>query len=271
MEQDTKLAVTWFRKAAEQGNASAQSNLGEMYYSGQGGVQDAKQAVVWWRKAAEQGDVEAQHNLGVMYYKGEGIVQDTKLAVTWFRKAAEQGNATTQSILGEMYYSGKGGVQDAKQAVAWWRKAAEQGDAEAQHNLGVMYYKGEGVVQDTKQAVAWISKAAEQGNLNAQRNLEQIQKEAQKSEQEREVDERGDNLYVKTREGDAILTDEPCWLDSSKKNATLPSQNIFPKVGLYGCWEKKSDGYIYIDWFRSLGADGSSLDIHVTDRIPFPG
>ncbi|HDX8351743.1 TPA: sel1 repeat family protein, partial [Aeromonas veronii] len=149
---------------------------------------------------------------------------------------AQGGDAEAQFALGIRYVDGSGVAQDYKQAVAWWRKAAEQGDVDAQHNLGVMYYKGEGVAQNTKQAVAWFRKAAEQGNVDAQNNLEQIQKEAQKAEQDRKIDARGDNLYVETREGDAILTDEPCWLDSTKKDATLPSQKMFPKVGLYGCW-----------------------------------
>ena len=38
--------------------------------------QDKVKAVYWFTKAAEQGDAEAQYNLGVMYNKGEGIAQD---------------------------------------------------------------------------------------------------------------------------------------------------------------------------------------------------
>ncbi len=40
---------------AEQGNADAQSILGEMYDDGQGFAQDYAEAVKWYRKAAEQG------------------------------------------------------------------------------------------------------------------------------------------------------------------------------------------------------------------------
>ena len=37
-------AVRWYTKAAEQGHASAQNNLGNRYYSGEGVPQEYKQA-----------------------------------------------------------------------------------------------------------------------------------------------------------------------------------------------------------------------------------
>ena len=63
--KDAVQAVTWYRKAAEQGNPRAQFNLGGMYFNGDGAPKDSAQAVVWYRKAAEQGYADAQYNLGV--------------------------------------------------------------------------------------------------------------------------------------------------------------------------------------------------------------
>jgi len=60
-------AVTWFRKAAEQGLADAQFNLALMYWKGYGLPQDYIKAVAWYQKAARQGFTNAQYNLGVMY------------------------------------------------------------------------------------------------------------------------------------------------------------------------------------------------------------
>ena len=51
------------------------------------------------RKAAEQGNADAQFNLGLMYFEGEEVSQDDAEAVEWWRKAAEQGLAAAQSIL----------------------------------------------------------------------------------------------------------------------------------------------------------------------------
>jgi TPR repeat protein len=165
---DYAQAVTWYRKAADQGHAEAQYNLGVMYAKGEGVPQDDKQAVTWYRKAADQGHAEAQNNLGLIYASGKVVPQDDKQAVTWYRKAADQGNAEAQITLGLMYSLGKGVPQDDKQAMTWYRKAADQGHATAQFNLGAVYDKGQGVPQDYKQAVTWYRKAADQGDADAQ-------------------------------------------------------------------------------------------------------
>ena len=55
--------------------------------------QDYREAVKWFRKAAEQGHAGAQANLGFMYDRGWGVPEDDREAVKWFRKAAEQGHA----------------------------------------------------------------------------------------------------------------------------------------------------------------------------------
>ena len=59
-----------------------------MYDTGKGVLKDDKEAVKWYRKAAEQGDAKAQNNLGVKYGNGLGVLKDYKEAVKWYRKAA---------------------------------------------------------------------------------------------------------------------------------------------------------------------------------------
>ena len=56
-------------------------------------AKDYKHEVALNSKAAEQGDANAQYNLGSMYFDVRGVSQDYKQAVAWYRKAAEQGNA----------------------------------------------------------------------------------------------------------------------------------------------------------------------------------
>jgi TPR repeat protein len=38
--------------------------------------QDYAEAVKWFRKAADQGSANGQHNLGTMYQFGQGVRQD---------------------------------------------------------------------------------------------------------------------------------------------------------------------------------------------------
>ena len=149
-------------KAAEQGDAVAQFNLGSMYRKGQGVRQDYQEAIRWFRLAAEQGDAVAQFNLGVMYYGGEGVPQDYEEALRWFRLAAEQGDAVAQFKLGVMYREGQGVPQDYEEALRWYKLAAEQGYAVAQGNLGSSYSKGEGVTQDYVLAHMWYNLATSQ-------------------------------------------------------------------------------------------------------------
>ena len=148
--------------------------MGQRYANGKGVTKDDAQAAAWYRKAAEQGHAPAQFNLGLMYANGTGVAKDDAQAVSWYRKAAEQGFATAQLNLGAMYANGTGVAKDDEQAVSWFRKAAEQGDATAQNNLGVMYANGRGLARDYAQAAAWYRKAAEQGHLAAQNKINNL-------------------------------------------------------------------------------------------------
>jgi TPR repeat protein len=88
---DYATALREWTPLAEQGYASAQTNLGVMYDNGRGVLQDYKTAVKWYRLAAKQGYAPAQYNLGNMYAKGEGVPQNYKTAVKWYRLAGKQG------------------------------------------------------------------------------------------------------------------------------------------------------------------------------------
>uniref|UniRef100_A0A914WE36 Protein kinase domain-containing protein n=1 Tax=Plectus sambesii TaxID=2011161 RepID=A0A914WE36_9BILA len=164
-------AAKWFKKAAEQGNADAQFSLGRMYQNGRGVPQSDEETVKWFRKSAEQGDADAQAVLAVIYEYGLGVPQSDEEALKWRIKAAEHGNAEAQSSLGSMYKNGEGVPQSDEEAVKWYRKGAEQGNADAQEELAVMYQNGQGVLKSEEEALKWYRKSAEQGNTNAQYNV----------------------------------------------------------------------------------------------------
>ena len=58
------------------------------YASGQGVSQDYQAALKWYRKAAEQGLAQAQGNLGVLYELGHGVPRDVIRAHVWYSVAA---------------------------------------------------------------------------------------------------------------------------------------------------------------------------------------
>jgi hypothetical protein len=103
-----------------------------MYEKGQGVAQDYSEALGWYRKAAEQGNAIAQYNLGVMYANGQGVTQDHPEAIRWYRKAADQGNAKAQFYLGAMYAHGLGVAQDYVEAHMWLNLAVSRFSGEEQ-------------------------------------------------------------------------------------------------------------------------------------------
>jgi hypothetical protein len=94
---DSRATIKLYRKAAEQGDAKAQVNLGFMYGKGKGVPQDYAEAVKWYRKAADQGYASAQFNLGTMYDQGEGVPQDYAEAYVWSSLAVASGKDAIQT------------------------------------------------------------------------------------------------------------------------------------------------------------------------------
>lgn len=94
---DYTAALKWYRKAADQGYAPAQVNLGSMYFEGQGVARDFQEALKWYREAADQGYAPAQFNLGAIYAQGhKGIPKDPLMAYVWFSRSAVLGDEDAQ-------------------------------------------------------------------------------------------------------------------------------------------------------------------------------
>ena len=102
---------------------------------------DFKTAHELWLPLAEQGDADAQFNLGNMYSYGLGVPQDYKEAVKWYRLAAEQGYASAQFHLGTFYEQGQGVPQDYVSAHMWWNIAGSNGFKSAVKNRNIVEKK----------------------------------------------------------------------------------------------------------------------------------
>lgn len=180
MPQDNKEAVKWYRKAAEQGLAKAQYNIGVAYKRGNGVGQDSKEALNWFRRAAEQGDVRAQNSLGFMYRNGLGVPQDYKEAIRLYHIAAKEGFAQVQHILGTAYEPGDRVKPDYEKELEWLGMAAEQGHARALYEVGAIYALKAHEQRESGEkhywanyrlAGKWILAAAEGGDLQAQNHI----------------------------------------------------------------------------------------------------
>ena len=122
---------------AEQGDAVAQVNLGNMYANGRGVPQDADAAVRWYRLAAEQGYARAQVNLGTMYANGHGVPQDFVQAHTWFNLAASRFTATAKEPREKAVNNGEiiasqmipAQIAEAQKQARQWRPAKSYAEA----------------------------------------------------------------------------------------------------------------------------------------------
>jgi len=93
--QDFVEAVRWYRKAPEQGDASAQSNLGLMYSVGQGVPQDDIEGMKWYILAAMSSSPGADRDLATKSHdnfaknlKPDQIAKAQRLAREWTVKFA---------------------------------------------------------------------------------------------------------------------------------------------------------------------------------------
>lgn len=75
------------------------------------------------RPFAEQGNTSAQFNLGLMYSKGQGVRKDMREAVKWFSKAGATGNAGANYMLAIYHDNGNGVARDRAAAAGYMLKS----------------------------------------------------------------------------------------------------------------------------------------------------
>ena len=97
-------AVESYRLAADRGYALAQFNLAVMYELGQGVQPDCAEATKWFLKAAEQGDAGGQLQMGKRCHRGSfaPLAQDAREsrieAYKWFKLASAQGYRDSEML-----------------------------------------------------------------------------------------------------------------------------------------------------------------------------
>jgi len=109
-------ALSLWRKAAEQGNATAQARLGDILDK----ADEDAEAVKWYQKSAEQGNAAGEFGLGDMYAKGEGIKQDYEQARKHLLSSAEKGYLPAMTVVRDMYKAGSHGIEADKAKFEDW-------------------------------------------------------------------------------------------------------------------------------------------------------
>lgn len=166
--RDDAKSLQWFQKAADQGYAIAQEQLGSMYEYGYLVPKDEAKAVQWYQKAAEQGHPSAQFRLGKMYAEGRGgIPKNEQKAAQLYQKLIDSGwwqEHFAQLALGEMYYYGRGVPQDDFKAARLFKMVPEKNIALVPAVLGFlgkMHIDGRGVIRDRRKGCSMLREAAD--------------------------------------------------------------------------------------------------------------
>lgn len=97
------LDIQYFEQKAQQGDADAQFNLGNVYASAHGVPLDHDEAQKWWQKAADQGHIDAQHNLLVLSkMRGKLSRNESHALPTLTKDGLTLETFTTEGLLGDV-------------------------------------------------------------------------------------------------------------------------------------------------------------------------
>jgi TPR repeat protein len=116
---DLVVSMGLWRKAAQAGYAPSQVWLGDLLDKAEEDVL----AVEWYKKAADQGNAGGEYGLGQMYLKGEGIKQDLTQARQYIEKAATKNHVEAVKWMMSSYRQGSSGTPvDKAKADEWEAK-----------------------------------------------------------------------------------------------------------------------------------------------------
>lgn len=92
-----------------------------------------RSALTTWLPQAQQGDAEAQTYVGEIYEKGLGVPPDHALAAQWYERAAAQGHSRAQINLGYLYEVGIGVERNLTTAMNYYRDASGLTDGDIEY------------------------------------------------------------------------------------------------------------------------------------------
>ncbi len=93
------------------------------------------QKFIYAKRAASQGDARAQFDLGLMYAKGDGVRRSEREAFKWFHKAARNNHTEAKFYMGLSFVQGRGVKRQPQLARYWFKLAAKAGHRQAMAHL----------------------------------------------------------------------------------------------------------------------------------------
>lgn len=166
LPQDSKIAMQYFRKAAERGHPIAQlfMVMGMMRYPDDGNGE----VLYWLEKAAEQGERQAMFNYAISLHRGDiGSQPDVQRSLEYFRRSAEKGYGAACARLALIYWNGEDGVEANKKIAKFWAlETTAEGDEQDKSILSYVMTEDD-VINNQLNVDKIITEASEEGEAHA--------------------------------------------------------------------------------------------------------
>lgn len=154
--QNMDEAFKLLKQAAENGDYTRYTIIGDQYFIGEFVPKDYFQAFCWQKKAVEAGDFRAYIPLGYMYEHGLGTKQNIQEAIKLYSMAEEKGDTSAIIALFNVHYTNKKYFE----AKSYAEKAIQKGLKNIGYReLALLCIYGLGVPKDKDKAFDLISKA----------------------------------------------------------------------------------------------------------------
>lgn len=157
----------------------AMNQLGGIYYKGLGQARDEKQALSWYKKAADLGNANALYELGLLSETGVTTKPDFSEALKYYQVAADKGNEKAMLALARMYHYGLGVEKNPKMAANLYQKLAARQNAYAQYQLGTYYLEGTAGELSPAKGKQLLQQAVENGSQQARKVLQRMEAQSQ--------------------------------------------------------------------------------------------
>lgn len=162
-----RKAIPALGRAANLGHAEAQFIVAGFYEHGLGVEKNKEIALSWYRKAAENNLPAAWFMLGISI---NPVSPEYQTALTYFKKASDMNYGPATFKLAEAYNMYLGGNKDEELAAKYLKKAAEEGSADALELMGDQYagngfYRMPDISTDYDKAISYYEKAIKIGKF----------------------------------------------------------------------------------------------------------
>lgn len=174
----SKSDVQRLAEEARNGDVKAMRRLGIISMKGIKVKPSAKIAIKWWKMAAEQGDAHSMMYLGDVYKGGNGVRKDVKRALQYYTEALKAAEEKSNAVADDNHII----IKRIKKvplniSIDWWKERCEQGNINAMYYLGSLKESKKGNVLSDEEVSNYLIMAAKAGHSKAKTIIETAPRE----------------------------------------------------------------------------------------------